>query len=341
MKQYNNEEVTQRTVVFPEKSKKKRNRGLWIFLGILVVLGLFVLLMEVGQADSTGLKEGEPYVALMYVEGEISDSNYDTFGYPYGYQHYWTLDQLDQLIADNDNRGLFFYVDSPGGTIYHSDELYLAIKDYQKETGRPVCVYMGPYGASGAYYFSTAADRIYANRNTLTGSIGVTMGTYFDFSDTLDKLGIKTHTVDTGEMKSVGNGTDELTSSQKEYLQGLVDESYEQFVGIISEEREIPLDDVKKLADGRLYTAKQALELNLIDEIGSLEDSILLMRRDFGLWDCEFVELYYDYESGRGIFDFLYYLTGKAAPQEAKVQAMSESEADFPLKYLYTVMEQE
>ncbi|MBO5666774.1 MAG: S49 family peptidase [Firmicutes bacterium] len=124
--------------------------------------------MEGGLAKEQGPTEGEPYVALMYVEGEISDSNYDSLGKPYNYQHYWTLEQIDHLVHDPDNRGIFFYVDSPGGTIYHSDELYLAVKEYQEETGRPVCVYMGPYGASGAYYFSTAADRIYANRNTLT-----------------------------------------------------------------------------------------------------------------------------------------------------------------------------
>ncbi|MBO5666773.1 MAG: S49 family peptidase, partial [Firmicutes bacterium] len=121
------------------------------------------------------------------------------------------------------------------------------------------------------------------------------MGNYFDFSDALEKLGVKTHTVDTGEMKSAGNGVDEITPSQKDYLQGLVNESYEQFVGIISEEREIPLEEVKKLADGRLYTAKQALELDLIDGIGSLEDALLLMRRDFGLWDCQFTDMAYEY----------------------------------------------
>ncbi|MBQ6685455.1 MAG: signal peptide peptidase SppA [Firmicutes bacterium] len=340
MKQYS-EEGKQRTAVFPEKPKKKQKRGLWIFFGIVVVLGLFALLMDMGGREDGGPVQGEPYVAVMYVEGEISDSNYDSLGYPYDYQHYWTLDQLAELAHDPDNRGIFFYVDSPGGTIYHSDELYLAVKAYQSETGRPVCVYMGPYGASGAYYFSAAADRIYVNRNTLTGSIGVTMGTYFDFSDALEKLGIKTHTVDTGEMKNTGNGMGEITESQKEYLQSLVDEAYEQFVDIIAEEREIPLEDVKALADGRLYTAKQALELGLIDEIGPLEDSILSMRRDFGLWDCEFIDVAYEYDSSLGVFDLLYYLTGKAAPQEARAQARSQSEISFPMNYLYTVMDQE
>ncbi len=340
MKQYD-ETVTQRTAVFPEKPKKKKKRGLWIFLGILVVLGLFALLMGMGGTESTGPKTGEPYVAVLYVEGEISDSNYDSLGYPYDYQHYWTLEQLALLSHDPDNRGLFFYVDSPGGTIYHSDELYLAVKDYQDHTGRPVYVYMGPYGASGAYYFSTAADKIIVNRNTLTGSIGVTMGTYFDFSQALEKLGIETHTVDTGEMKSTGNGMDEITDAQKDYLQGLVDESYEQFVGIISEEREIPLDDVKKLADGRLYTAKQALELNLIDGIGSLDDAVLDMRKEFGLWDCSFEDIYFEYESGLGVFDLLYLLTGKTDPQKARAMAESQSGVESPMSYLYALPEQE
>jgi len=340
MKQYD-ETVKQRTAVFPEKPQKRKNRGLWIFLGIVAALGLFVLLMDMSEAEKVGPVDGEPYVAFLYVEGEISDSNYDSLGYPYDYQHYWTLDQLDQLMHDPDNRGLFFYVDSPGGTIYHSDELYLAIKEYQDVTNRPVYVYMGPYGASGAYYFSVAADKIFVNRNTLTGSIGVTMGTYLDFSGTLEQLGVETHTVDTGEMKSVGNGFDALTEEQKNYLQGLVDEAYEQFTGIISEEREIPLEDVKKLADGRLYTAKQALELNLVDGIGLLEDAVMDMRKEFGLWDCEFIDFYYEYDSGIGVFDLLYYLTGNTAPQEARALAKSKSDVEFPLNYLCTVMGQE
>ena len=182
----NENDVKQRTAVFPERTRRRKNRGLWIFLGILVVLGLFALLMSLGETQDRHT-EDTPYVALMYVEGEISDSNYDALGYPYNYQHYWTLEQIKDLAHDPHNRGIFFYVDSPGGTVYHSDELYLAVKAYQENTGRPVYVYMGPYGTSGAYYFSAAADKIYVNRNSITGSIGVTMGTIYDFSQALEQ----------------------------------------------------------------------------------------------------------------------------------------------------------
>ena len=142
-------------------------------------------------------------------------------------------------------------------------------------------------------------------------------------------------------MKNAGNGVNEITENQKTYLQGLVDESYEQFVGIVAEERELSLEDVKKLADGRLYTAKQAQELGLIDEIGSIEDAILDMRKNFGLWDCGFEEVYFEYESGMGILDLVYLLTGKADPKEAGAMAKSQSQMESPMSYLYVAPEQE
>ena len=99
--------------------------------------------------------------------------------------------------------------------------------------------------------------------------------------------------------------------------------------------------NVKQLADGRLYTAKQALELNLVDGIGLLEDAVKDMRKEFGLWDCEFIDFCYEYDSGIGVFDLLYYLTGNTAPQEARALAKSKSDVEFPLNYLCTVMGQE
>ena len=341
----NGEETKQRVVVLPEQPKKKRYKGFLIFLGLLAALGLFALLMIMQRetSDDPYEIEDEPYVAVMYIEGEIGDSNYDSLGYPYGYQHDWTLDQLDQLAYDSYNRGILFYVDSPGGTIYHSDELYLAIREYRETTGRPVYVYMGPYGTSGAYYASVSADRIFANRNTWTGSIGVTIGTMFDFSQLLENYGIQHHTIDSGEMKSVGNMWDELTEEQEAYLQGLVDESYEQFVAIVTEERHMTVEEVKKLADGRMYTARQAKELGLIDEIGTMEDAMKEMRREYGLWDCDFTDVYYEFDYEPSVWDFLHMLTGKtdasSSQAQARVQSRSQTKTEYPLKYLCDITE--
>ena len=140
---------------------------------------------------------------------------------------------------------------------------------------------------SGGYYISASADKIIANRNCWTGSIGVTMGTFIDVSELLSNLGVKTTTVTAGNNKAMGSNTEPMTDEQKAIFQSLVDESYEQFVGIIAEGRKMTVASVKALADGRIYTAKQALGNGLIDEIGTYEDAIADMKKTYNLKDVE------------------------------------------------------
>ena len=127
--------------------------------------------------------------------------------------------------------------------------------------------------ASGGYYISAPADRIVENRNCWTGSIGVTLGTMYDVSELLDKLGVSTVTITSGDNKAMGSSTEPMTKEQREIFQSLVDEAYDQFVGIVAEGRNMPDKKVRKLADGRIYIAKQALENGLIDDIKQYEDA--------------------------------------------------------------------
>ena len=224
-----------------------------------------------------------PYIATLYVEGSIMSGQSDTFGLPVGYQHNWTLDKIDEMIGDQNNQGLILFVDSPGGGVYDSDELYLKLKEYKEKTGRPVYSVMGSMAASGGYYISAAADKIFANRNTWTGSIGVTIGTLYDISGLLDRYGIKTETITAGRNKAMGSSVEPMTDEQKAIFQSLVDDAYEQFVGIVSEGRNLSLQDVKNLADGRIYTAKQAQDLGLVDEIGTFQEAVSDMRDAYDL----------------------------------------------------------
>lgn len=234
-----------------------------------------------------------PYVATLYVEGAISSSNYDYFGSPFGYQHEWTLDQIEEMKNDKNNRGLIIFVDSPGGGVYESDELYLKIKEYQEETSRPVYAYFGSVAASGGYYISAPADMIIANRNCWTGSIGVTIGTLFDFTQLLENYGIKSETITSGANKAMGSNFDELTEEQRVIFQTLVDEAYYQFAGIVSKEREINMETVMKIADGRIYTANQALENNLIDEIATFDEAKQQMLEEYDLEDATIIDVKY------------------------------------------------
>jgi protease-4 len=236
-----------------------------------------------------------PFIAKLSVEGEITGSpTVDIFGSVSGYYHQWTLDQIDSLIDNSSNIGLIIFVNTPGGGVYESDELYLKIKEYKELTERPVYIYMGSMAASGGYYISAAADKIYANRNTWTGSIGVTMGTMFDISDFLAEYGIKTTTIDSADNKSMGSYFQELTPEQEAILQSLVDEAYEQFAGIVAEERGLELEYTKRIADGRIYTAKQAHSLGLIDAIGTYDEALSDMVDTYGLDSSDVREVYFD-----------------------------------------------
>jgi signal peptide peptidase SppA, 36K type len=282
--------------------EKKNNKGrlkksLIIFgciiAGVVLLAVLGVIIKDAVWGNDKDISAKGPYIARIYVQGTIAAGQTDSLGMPSGYQHQWTLDKIDELKTDPNNRGLIIFVDSPGGGVYESDELYLKIKDYKQATKRPVYAVMGSMAASGGYYISTAADKIIANRNTWTGSIGVTIGTIFDISGLLEKYGVKSVTITAGANKAMGSMVKPMTQEQQAIFQSLVDEAYEQFTGIVSEERGINIQDVKKLADGRIYTAKQAYELGLIDSIGTYDDALNDMKKAYHLENCDAIDVVY------------------------------------------------
>lgn len=333
----------QRTMVLQEKPKKKKRIGLWIFLGIVAIFILLIVgAVYFGDDSGHSYAVDEPYIATIYVEGTIASSNQNFFGETSGYQHTWTLEQLDYLMTDENNKGLIVFVNSPGGGVYESDELYLKIKEYQKETKNPVYATMGTMAASGGYYISAPADKIFANRNTWTGSIGVTMGTLYDVSEVLKKYGIKTNTITSGANKAMGSSVEPMTEEQRAIFQSLVDEAYEQFAGIVSKERNIPMAETKKIADGRIYTAKQALKLKLVDEIGTYDEAMADMCKTYKLSDCEQVDVVYEDDS---LFGSLMAKTGlpnlaaslsklRGQSEVSEVLSLVKESKDSPVSYL-------
>lgn len=238
---------------------------------------------ELKGNDSTQVETdfGHDYIGVIHVEGEISEDGTGT------YNHEYLLNSIDAMMDDKENKGLIMYVNTPGGSVFASDELYLKVKEYQKETGRPVYSSMQSQATSGGYYISAPCDKIIANRNCWTGSIGVTMGTMFDVTGLLDKAGIKTQTITSGRNKAMGSSTEKMTAEQREILQSLIDEAYDQFVGIVADGRNMKESEVRRLADGRIYTAKQAKKLGLVDEIGTFEEAVKDMKKEYNLEDCQ------------------------------------------------------
>ena len=221
------------------------------------------------------------YIAVVDVVGTIQEQvETGIFDTPAGYQHVTTLEYIDELIDDSNNKGILLYVDSPGGTVYESEELYMKLEEYKEKTGRPVWDYMAHYAASGGYMVSMPSDRIYANPNTVTGSIGVIMSGY-DLTGLYEKLGMRYISITSGKNKD----SSQMTEEQIAIYQSQVDECYESFVKKVSDGRNMPVEEVKKLADGRTYTAKQAKENGLIDEIGTYDDMKAEMSRELGTYE--------------------------------------------------------
>lgn len=278
--------------------KPKKNIMVWVAIIIVIIVASLFFKWTSNYfgnwfSGSDQYVSTSPNIAVLYVEGAIMSTSVDSFQIPVGYQHQWTLTQIDVLINDPYNKAIMIVINSPGGGVYESDELYLKLKEYHDQTGRPIYSTMGSMAASGGYYIATASDKIYANRNTWTGSIGVTIGTFYDISEFLAKNGVKTRTINSGTNKAMGSMTDPMTAEQLSIFQSLVNEAYEQFVGIVAKERKMDLSVVKKLADGRIYTAKQALSNGLVDAIGTKEEAMSDLVATHKLSDCEIIELTY------------------------------------------------
>lgn len=321
-----------------KKENKRRLKKSLIIFGC--VLAAVVILAVIGNSVRESIWGGDreisasgPYIAAMYVEGSIISGQRDSFGLPAGYQHNWTLDKIDELAADHNNRGLILFVDSPGGGVYESDELYLKLKEYKESTDRPVYAAMGSMAASGGYYISAAADKIIANRNTWTGSIGVTIGTIYDISALLEKYGVRTVTISAGDNKAMGSIVEPLTKEQQAIFQALVDEAYDQFTGIVSEERGIGMDEVREISDGRLYSARQAYEIGLVDAIGTFEDALDDMMEEYGLRGCEVIDVVYrDNSLWASLLNGIS-IPGLRGGDVSAILEVIEGEKGFPVSY--------
>ncbi len=206
------------------------------------------------------------FIAALYIEGTIAEANQN-------YNQKWLMSTIKSLKENDKNEALAIFINSPGGAVYQADEVYLALNDY-KTTGRPIYIYQGSMAASGGYYISCPGNKIYANRNTLTGCIGVIMGSSYDLTGLFEKIGIKSTTIHSGKNKNMMNYNEPFNDEQKAIMQSICDECYEQFVSIVAKSRGIGYDACCELSDGRLYTAKQALDLHLIDAIDSWDNML-------------------------------------------------------------------
>lgn len=228
-------------------------------------------------------------IVVLDVDGVIQDTGEAASLFSSGgYNHKGFMKKLQQVKDDQTVKALIIRVNSPGGGVVESAEIHDKIKEIQAETKKPVYISMGSMAASGGYYISAPADKIFASPETMTGSLGVIMQG-INYSGLAEKYGVDFVTIKSGPYKDIMSPSREMTEEERKILQSMINNSYEGFVKIISEGRHIPVDQVKKMADGRIYDGRQAKELNLIDGFGYLDDVIDTLEKDYKLKGAQVV----------------------------------------------------
>lgn len=175
--------------------------------------------------------------------------------------------------AKKEVKAILLDINSPGGSVGAVQEIYSAILRAKAETKKPFIARFGDVSASGGYYVASACDAIIAEPGTITGSIGVIFSAS-SFSGLMTKIGMRSEVIKSGKFKDIGSPMRDMTTEERKLLQTLIDDSYEQFVSAVSEGRRMPADLVRTLADGRIYTGRQALEVKLVDKLGDLQDAL-------------------------------------------------------------------
>jgi protease-4 len=252
----------------------KRNEWLIGFFLILVLIFLILIFSSVssrkrsGGTETVTLSSGGQKIAAVEMIGAFYTSER-------------IVRQFKALGEQKSVKAIVLRIDSPGGTVGSAQEIYEAVKRI-RDGGKPVVVSMGDVAASGGYYAACGADTIMANSGTTTGSIGV-IAEFPSIDGLLDKLGIKVNVVKSGRYKDTGSPYRSLSDEDRTYLQSWIDDAYDQFVEVVAKERKLSKPKVLQLADGRVFTGRQAKETGLVDLLGTYEDAVNLAAKMAGI----------------------------------------------------------
>lgn len=216
-------------------------------------------------------------IAVLDLEGVIGINPDD---------HAFMLDSIKTLQEDPTIKGILLNVDSPGGAVYESEEIYTRLKQLKEHLNIPIYTTMGHLGASGGYYIPMASDKIFASPETTTGSIGVIMGG-LNFAKLLEDWGIENQNFQSGKYKDLPSSTRSWDDDEKAYIQEHVDRAFERFVNVVMEGRGMSKEEVLKVANGKIYDGLQAKDLGLIDEIGYFDEALAALKEEVGALDAE------------------------------------------------------
>ena len=247
------------------------------FLGILGVLALLaigftvvIIALVSGSSERTEtvtVGSGDK-VAVVDLKGVIASSDE-------------VVRQMKKYKNNSSIRAIVLHIDSPGGGVVASQEMYEEVRAV-RDGGKPVIVSMGSLAASGGYYVAVGGSYLVANRGTLTGSVGV-ISEFLQLKDALDKLGIGVKTIKAGKLKDAGSPMRAMNEDDQKYFQALMDDVHRQFIDVVARERKMDVEKVRELADGRVFTGEQALQLGLVDTLGTFEDAVRIAAVKVGI----------------------------------------------------------
>jgi protease-4 len=255
-----------------ETSRPLKQKGSFGKTFLLIMGGIFLFMIifsVIGSFFSDGLLESDNQIAVVEIQGMITQSRE-------------TVRQLRKFQHNPKVKGIILRIDSPGGAVGPSQEVYNAVARIREEGIKNIYASLGSVAASGGYYIASAADTIFANPGTLTGSIGVIMA-FSNIQDLIEKIGIRPEVIKSGAFKDAGSPVRSISSKERKLLQNLVDDVHQQFVEDVAKGRNLSTEIVGQLADGRVYTGRQAFELKMVDHLGGLQDTIDLLTTEAGI----------------------------------------------------------
>jgi protease IV len=249
---------------------------LWVLIGggafFLFVLAVFTLVymtLHAGGNDSASLTSFGDRIAVVDLDGVILSPQ------P-------VVGQLKKFGDDSSIKAIILHVNSPGGGVAASEEIYREVKRLRSEKKKKVVVSIETVGASGAYYVASASDKIFADQGSIVGSIGV-IAEWMNYGDLLKWAKLKNVVIKTGEFKDTGNPARDLTPAEQAYMQSLIDNMFGQFIKAVADGRGLKYEDVKSFANGKVWTGEQAQEMKLIDSVGDFETAVADTAKSVGI----------------------------------------------------------
>ena len=289
-------------------NREVRSEGSWsemsrkkLIAGGIVLLAVVVAVASMFTNSTSQMSSGKGKVGVIPIEGTIMGGQQSLFASAAASED--IMSQIRAAAKDPSVKAVVLRINSPGGGVAATQEITRELEKL-KETGKPVITSMGDTAASGGYWLAATSDKIYANEGTLTGSIGVIM-TIQNLEELYKKLGMDFEVFKSGPYKDIGSTSREMTPEERNILQGMVDEIFSEFVDVVAKGRNLPREDVEKLATGRVYTGNQALEVKLVDEIGNYYDAVKEAGRMAGIKGEPAIKVF----GQKGMFDSL--LEGK------------------------------